>query len=137
MARNDKAPAVVVSDQLSLLDSPWDQVVSTAGTDALPAFHGGSELIDKVSLVGIPFVLLDVAVRTDPTSGRDYRSYTVRTEEGPGVFNDGGSGIAAQLEAMKAAGNILPVFVGKGLRASDYTATTPTGPVKARTYYLA
>lgn len=53
------------------------------------------------------------------------------------VVTDGSTGIMAQLrEVTKRTGRTAGLLVRNGLRVSEYTADTDTGPKMAKTFYL-
>ena len=138
MAQRKSVPAVIPHPAEDLTQLSWGELQAVAEAGGLDTFTSGSDLIDKGTLIGVPFVLLAVEPRTDAATARDYNTYRITTEGGPGVFNDGGSGIGRQVESLYESGGHLPVYVPKGLRVSEYTTTGKDGkPVKAATYYLA
>lgn len=107
------------------------------GVKTVSQLTGNPSLIDKESLKGVPFIIVDFTVRlgdyiragSDEKS--DYISVTVKTVDNELlVFNDGGVGIMGQLASTTMQD--LPIYCPNGLRASEYDG--PYGP--ASTYYL-
>ena len=133
-----------------LVEAP-DGMVPQSWEDVYNAFGGQItdlpsdwDLIDKAELVGKPFVIFSFTLR-DGDFGRPYVSVNAVLEGAtPGapvsrvVFNDGSTGVAAQLKEMAAQGIHGGIRCTKGLRVSKYEYTDPRdGTTKpAQTYYL-
>lgn len=100
-------------------------------------------LVSKDSLLGVPF--LAVQWRFNESENGSFASVEFMTNDGTrGVFNDGGSGIARQLETLTAertaTGHKFPQagrLIRGGLRVSRYTFKNEKGKdQQAETYYL-
>lgn len=114
------------------------------------AEYGGGQLVEKESLVGVPFVVLDWNTRKSSKFTRAENSVITPTEfvvvsivdanSERKIFTDGGTGILPVLQAhfdrTQSRGGI---YCKEGLRRSEYTYTDEhTGQSSAaRTYYLA
>lgn len=99
----------------------------------------GSEFIkDKNVLIGSPFMILDWRFNKDG-SGREYVNVLVMGSNGEKVrFNDGGTGVYAQIKAIQDECGKVGVMVKGGLRKSDYTFENEKGvKTAAITFYLA
>ncbi len=99
---------------------------------------GFSLLTDKNALVGLPLMILEWIERNDETSGRDYMSMRLLTNDGRRlVVNDGSTGIADQLRELTRAGvEHGPVYC-RGLRRSDYVYENEKGEKSsATTFYF-
>jgi len=103
----------------------------------------GFSVVDKSVLVGVPMLLLEWRFVAGDFDG--FVSVAAVTQDGRKViFNDGSTGIRAQLEKVtqsrKAKGNATPQMglkVMGGLRVSQYTYTDDKGKERpAETYYL-
>lgn len=116
----------------------------------------GTALVDKADLEGVPFVILGLSIRKGEFKDKQgnvslYASVTCQLEDDSVVvFNDGGTGILPELEAIAEVAeareelesselsNVAvalekPIVCMGGLRVSQYQ--TPYGP--AETWYLA
>lgn len=101
------------------------------------------ELVDKATLVGVPFLIYSFTLR-EGDFGRAYVSVNAVLEGASPdaplrrvVFNDGSTGIAKQLTEMAAQGIHGGIRCTKGLRVSEYTFTDRDGSTKpAKTFYL-
>jgi hypothetical protein len=102
-------------------------------------FGDGSEFIkDKDRLIGVPFYVLEWHFNVDPANGREYANVLVMTSEDVKLrFNDGSTGIYAQLKKVTEEHGVMPIACKFGLRRSDYTTEVNGKPEKSRTYYLA
>lgn len=94
----------------------------------------GSETVDKASLEGVPFVILDVLMKEGSFENRqtgEMSMYAIVTcqleDDSVVVFTDGGTGIIAALEGIEP-----PLFIPGGLRVSRYTNKYGDG----ETWYL-
>lgn len=96
----------------------------------------GAEFIeDKNVLVKVPFLILDWKFITDEKSGREYVNVLIMGVDGTkGRFNDGSTGVYAQLKQVSEQVGKVGIECKHGLRRSDYTKE---GVGEATTYYLA
>jgi hypothetical protein len=108
--------------------------------DASDEIGSGFDLLDtdaKDSLTGVPFVILEMAFHHSDQYAQEFVSVVAVTEHNRRViFNDGSTGIYAQLHAVyERTGRTGGILVKGGLRRSDYPANEerPAGT----TYYLA
>lgn len=101
-------------------------------------------LVQKESLIAVPFLAVNWRFNDNETG--TFVSVEFMSQAGErGVFNDGGTGVMAQLAAITAeresAGHKFPRsgrLVRRGLRVSRYTFTNEKGKEQqAETYYLA
>jgi hypothetical protein len=95
----------------------------------------GSEfLANKDALVGYPFLVLDWRYLIDEKSGREYVNVLIMGSNGEKArFNDGSTGIYAQLKEVTERVGKVGIQVKNGLRRSDYVKE---GVGDATTYYL-
>lgn len=98
-------------------------------------FGDGSEFIkDKDKLVGIPFLVLDWRFIVDEKTKREYVNVLVMNGQGSKArFNDGSTGVYAQLKEVHEQTGVVAIECKMGLRKSEYT--TPEGE-PATTFYL-
>lgn len=101
-------------------------------------------LVQKGTLIAVPFLAVNWRFNDNETG--TFVSVEFMSQAGDrGVFNDGGTGVMAQLAAITAeresAGHKFPTsgrLVRKGLRVSRYSFTNEKGKEQqAETYYLA
>jgi hypothetical protein len=95
----------------------------------------GSEFIkDKDMLVGRAFLVLDWKFIVDEKTKREYVNVLVMGGDGSKArFNDGGTGVYAQLKAVQEECGKVGLEVKGGLRRSDYVNDEGAGT----TFYLA
>ena len=105
---------------------------------------------DKKKLVGVPMVVLDYRpVESKRFPGAEYWTVAVKLATGEAIrFNDGSTGVAAQLEDLwhKNGQKAVPIRVRHGLRASEYEVVdedkkpvldpNTKQPIRATTFYL-
>lgn len=142
-SENQDAPAGEVAPAIEWgkIDSPQDARIALekAGVPILTSavlFGDGADFIkDKNLLCGVPFIILDFHFIIDPETGREYVNVLVMNQEGNKArFNDGSSGVCAQLKKVKEEyGAAIGISVKFGLRKSSYK--TPDGEA-ATTFYL-
>jgi hypothetical protein len=98
----------------------------------------GSEFItDKNVLVGSPFLILDWRFITDEKTQREYVNVLIMGANGEKArFNDGSTGVYAQLKKVSENTGKVGIQVKQGLRKSDYTTDVNGNHVSATTYYL-
>jgi len=102
------------------------------------------KLDDKNSLVGVPFWInrwwFTEGEMGDFAVLRVLASRPVMTVSGPAtklVVTDGSTGIFSQLRGItRKTGKAGDMMVRNGLRVSQYTADTESGPKRAETFYL-
>jgi hypothetical protein len=105
--------------------------------DAGKELGTGFDVTEKNSLIGQAFIVLEARKNNDETTGRAFWSLTAVTKDGRKVIiNDGGSGIAAQMDSLdsKHNGKVVPLVVAGGLRVSTYNH--PEHGISS-TFYLA
>lgn len=122
-----------LADARNLLESHYGAVLSSGNL-----FGDGAEFIkDKNVMVGIPFMILDFRFITDPDTEREYVSVLVMNGAGEKArFNDGSTGIYAQLKQVHAEYGVIGITCKNGLRKSDYAVEIDGKKEKAVTYYL-
>jgi hypothetical protein len=99
---------------------------------------GFSLVKDKMSLVGVPFMVLRYKFHMG-THGTFVTMHVITNKNDKLIINDGSTGIASQVQELdeKFQTNWLPMAVNNGLRVSDYEYTDDKGNEKsARTFYL-
>lgn len=107
------------------------------------AYGTGFKVVDKATLVGVPFMMLEWRF-SDGDFGR-FVSFSGVTEDGRKIIvNDGSTGVREQLENVSASRESkgmkasAPLLVREGLRVSEYDYTDEKGnKSRAKTYYLA
>jgi hypothetical protein len=94
----------------------------------------GSEFIkNKDTLVTVPFLILDWNFIVDEDSKREYVNVLIMGADGrKGRFNDGGTGVYAQLKQIQEECGKVGVEVKGGLRKSTYNNEHGAGT----TFYL-
>lgn len=90
--------------------------------DAGAELGTGFNVAEKDALIGEAFVVLDARKNIDEATKRAFWSLTVVTKSGRKVIlNDGGTGIAAQMDALaERHEKVVPMVVAGGLRKSTY-----------------
>jgi hypothetical protein len=114
------------------------EAVSALGVDLIKAsdvLGDGSDFItDKNTLVGVPFTILEWRFIRDEKSGNEYVNVHIMSPVGQrGRFNDGGTGVYAQLKSITESVGRIAIACPRGLRRSDYTKE---GVGDATTYYI-
>lgn len=95
---------------------------------------GSTFFPDKAPFVGVPFLVLDWRFIIDEESQREYVNVLIMGANGDKArFNDGSTGIYAQLREISDNVGKVGLEVKGGLRRSDYTKD---GVGNATTYYL-
>lgn len=121
----------------------WDQVAQLTAGDVL-VVDDFVKLDDKSKLINVPF-FVKKWWNTDGEMGefavlQCITSRPVRTDTGETskvILTDGSTGIYRQLrEVTMRTGKTTALMVRNGLRVSQYTADTESGPKMAETYYL-
>jgi len=96
---------------------------------------GSTFFDDKSVFVGKPFLVLDWRFIVDEKSGREYVNVLIMGANGDKArFNDGSTGVYAQLKEVTERVGKVGLEVRGGLRRSDYVKE---GVGEATTYYLA
>jgi hypothetical protein len=94
----------------------------------------GLDVVEKDTLVGVEMILLEW--RFNVGDFGPFVSVTAMTKDNRKlVFNDGSTGIYAQLTEITDAGKASNIYLRKGLRKSTYD--NPQGEGKSTTFYLA
>lgn len=95
---------------------------------------GSTFFDDKNVFVGKPFLILDWRFIVDEKSGREYVNVLIMGANGDKArFNDGSTGVYAQIKEIDAQFGKVGVECRNGLRRSDYVKE---GVGEATTYYL-
>jgi len=143
-ALDDKAVANIGSfeDAINVLKASGIAVTN------VKEYIGGLDVTDKLPLIGTEFIIL--GIRFNDTKEGKFVSVTYMTRNAatPAVFNDGGTGIYAQLtdivaerieSGMSPEHALTGIHCPKGLRISEYEYADPkTGEMRpAATFYLA
>lgn len=122
-------------DALAVINDVFDGQIVEADKVLGTGFGVADE---KAAYIGIPFVIIraDKNASEKGEKGRFWSLHCVTKDGRKVILNDGGSGIADQLDALyerhpETMGK--PMLVKKGLRASSYVHPT-AGP--SVTYYL-
>lgn len=109
---------------------------------------GDYDLLDKAELVDVPFIVLrwrfaipgegKPRYKSDNNPEGEFVSVECITEnDRKVVFNDGSTGVYAQLKAVSETGRQQGGRCGKGLRVSEYSYSDEKGnQIPAKTYYL-
>lgn len=134
---------MVQRSESELAQLSFDDLVS--GTTIEVSDIDERQVFEKESLVGKKMFILQWAYRSGDY-GSDYAVVFVVTEDGKGIFTDGGTGIKEQLfqyEQIMTERNLWDdfakggIYLPKGLRVSHYTYTDDSGKEQpAKTYYL-
>ena len=90
-------------------------------------------------MIGVPFIVLDFRFIVDEKTKREYVTVLVMNGQGGKArFNDGSTGIYAQLKKIHEQYGVQPIACKFGLRKSDYEVQNDDGTITpATTYYLA
>lgn len=122
-----------LADARALLESHYGAVLSSSNL-----FGDGAEFIkDKNVMVGVAFIILDFRFVVDPDTEREYVSVLVMNGEGKKArFNDGSTGVYAQLKKVHEEYGVIGITCKNGLRKSDYAVEIDGKKEKAVTYYL-
>ena len=123
-----------LADARLLLEQNYGAVLSSQNV-----FGDGAEFIkEKDKLVGVPFLVLDWRENTDPATGNKYVNVLIMNATGSKArFNDGSTGVYAQLKKVHEEYGVIGIECRFGLRKSEYTIEVDGKPQKASTYYLA
>ena len=118
-------------DAIELLKSSGAEIVSTED------FGDGFRLTDKPTLVGTPFLIMDMRIHPTGDHG-PFAILRLVTEDGRKcVITDGSTGIKEQVAKYLSKNIEGALLVPRGLIRSDYDYTDDKGNVKAATtYYL-
>lgn len=106
--------------------------------DSSVLFGDGSEFLkDKDVLVGSPFVVCDFRFVTDEKTGNEYVNVLIMGRDGSKArFNDGGTGVYAQLKQVHQEYGVIGIQCKNGLRKSEYEKEVDGKTQRAVTYYL-
>lgn len=134
------APAI----EWGKIDNPADarralEAAHGAVLSASTVFGDGSEFIkDKDRMVGVPFIVCDWHFNVDPSTDREYVNVLVMNANGDKArFNDGSTGVYAQLKKVSEEFGVIGIECKFGLRKSEYEVEIDGKKQKATTYYLA
>lgn len=133
---NEVAPAINWADIDSIDAARAVLPVVVSATDVLG--DGAEFITDKNVLVGSPFLVLDWHFIVDEKTEREYVNVLIMGANGKKArFNDGGTGVYAQLSQVSQSHGVVGIEVKGGLRRSDYLKEMPNGKKEsATTYYL-
>lgn len=122
------SPAKINPAQLMTFDDLLKE-----GVTQISDITGQPSLVEKDSLIGVPFVVIDCTLHPG-FNEQQYCNVQVITQKNERLcFNDGGVGIYPVVEIWNAEHpNSLGMYCPRGLRKSDYT--NDHGP--ATTYYF-
>jgi len=149
IANVENSPTVFTDSILAKITSFDDASAMLASTgiavESMSDYGTGFSVVDKGKLVGVPFLILEWRFNKSELNEDGFVSVAAVTKHDDKViFNDGSSGILAQLRMVTAqrierkhptpqAG----LIVADGLTKSDYTYTDDKGKsIPATTYYL-
>lgn len=138
MVTKNSAEAAPAIDWSQITDLDAARAVLGNVVNASDVLGDGSTFIeDKNVLVGSPFLILDWRFITDEKTEREYVNVLIMGTNGDKArFNDGGTGVYAQLKKLSAEIGVVGVNVKGGLRRSDYTKEVNGKKERATTYYL-
>lgn len=118
----------------------WAEAAKLLGpvTESADVFGDGATFLkDKAKLVGVPFLILEWHYITDTETNREYVNLHIMNEQGQRArFNDGSTGIYAQMKNAEGNGATAPILVRNGLRRSDYVTEVDGKKQSATTFYL-
>lgn len=131
----DVAPAINWADIDNLADARAALGNVVSATDVLG--DGAEFITDKNVLVGSPFLILDWHFIVDEKTEREYVNVLIMGANGAKArFNDGGTGVYAQLSDVSSRMGVVGIEVKGGLRRSDYVKEVNGKKESATTYYL-
>ena len=122
-----------LDDARRILESTYGAIL-----DSSRIFGDGSEFIkDKERLVNVPFLVLEWKFITDEKTGNEYVNVLIMNGQGNKArFNDGSTGVYAQLKQVTQEYGVIGLQVKNGLRKSEYDKEVDGKMQKAVTYYL-
>jgi hypothetical protein len=136
-----KAEIVTENPNLSVVPADWQAKMKEYGWQLhdVEEFGGGIPRISKDSLLGVPFVILELKELDSDRNGGTYFFCHIVTMDGrEGFFSDGGVGIRETLTAFVQQTEQRGGLVCKnGLTRSDYEADSESGRPAGTTYYIA
>jgi len=141
------ATEIEVFNSLQEVSSFEDAFAIMAAAGIEPHVVNQWDLItDKDELLGVPFLVLDYGFHVGDYGDEGFVSVSAITDKNRKiVFNDGSSGIRAQLRELEAKGIRTAIICKAGLRKSEYFFNDQTGETNntggkgfapASTYYL-
>lgn len=139
MVAKEKAAEVVPAiDWSKVTDLATARELLGTVVDSSEVLGDGAEFItDKNVLVGVPFLVLDWRFIVDEKTEREYVNVLIMGADGTkGRFNDGGTGVYAQLKQVSEETGKVGIQVKNGLRKSDYTKDVDGKKQAATTFYL-
>lgn len=135
---------VVPSIEWGKIDNPQDarralEAAHGAVLSSSTVFGDGSEFIkEKDRLVNVPFLILDWHFNMDPATEREYVNVLVMNAAGDKArFNDGSTGVYAQLKKVTEEFGVVGIECKFGLRKSEYEVEINGKKQKASTFYIA
>ena len=120
-------------DARAILEQTYGSVL-----DSSRLFGDGAEFIkDKDRLVGVPFIICDWKFIVDGDSGNTYVNVLIMSPQGEKArFNDGSTGVYAQLREISEQFGVVGIQVKNGLRKSEYDKEVDGKVTRAKTYYI-
>ena len=111
--------------------STYAEAIAAFGDEIL--YVDTPEVVEKETLIDVPFFVMSWRHNTDKATGRPFVSVeAVTVENRKVVINDGSTGIMAQLCAIEErAGRAGGVMVPRGLRVSVYGVDGQGRPIAA------
>lgn len=129
-----------VDSNLSVVPEDWQAKMREYGWQMydVAEFGGGLTRLSKDSLVGTPFVILEIKELDSDKFGSSFFFCHIVTMDGrEGFFTDGGAGIPETLRNFVRTTEQRGGLVCKnGLVRSDYDADPDTGRPAGTTYYI-
>ena len=136
-----KSDVEVVEVHSVKLPESWEAKLQNLGYSIHSAdeFGGGVPRLNKDSLVGVPFVIVEIKKHDSKEYGGIFYFCHVVTVDGrEGYFSDGGVGIPETLSAfILETGQLGGLLCKNGLSKSEYSPDPETGRPGGTTYYIA
>jgi hypothetical protein len=139
VAKKDAGAVATAIDWSKVNDLATARELLGTVVDSADAVGDGADFItDKHVLVDVAFLVLEWKFITDEASNREYVNVHIMGADGRRArFNDGSTGVYAQLKKVSEEMGVIGIAVKKGLRPSEYTKELPDGSkTKATTFYL-
>lgn len=139
-------PAVVTPDEMMEVQNFADAFAILKAAGLEPTVVNEFELIeDKKTLIDVPFIILSYKFHPGDYGGEFVSVSAITDQNKKIVFNDGSTGIRAQLQALSDKGIQTGIICMHGLRVSEYYYNADTKEVSndkaegfapASTFYL-
>jgi hypothetical protein len=130
---------------IDFIPDTWEEVAEAFGGEVL-MFEGSPwKVVDKDTLIGVPFMICDVKVSWSTKYDSPFVNILALTKDNEKiVINDGSTGIMEQmLHMLNKSKRKAGIVCEGGLRKSDYPVTIHDGMsdtdkvIEATTYYIA